>query len=158
MTTRLPMRTSWYSVTRGASQPPSPTATAAPEQKPATRAGRFFRLPVVGASAVPLIAAAAPAIDTPAEEVAQRLAAASEGEPAPALLRLARRLGLSDFERDILLLCVALELDTSIAATLSRSLSRAAEMNRLAVRPPTGAFNAGQLSNPYARAITSCAS
>lgn len=100
-----------------AAQPPAPEAAAAPEQKPSPRTARsFFRLPAAGAQGAPLLASPAPAIDTPADDVAQRLAAASEGEPAPALLQLARRLGLSDFERDILLLCVAVELDTSIAA------------------------------------------
>jgi len=45
-----------------------------------------------------------------------RLAMSFEGEPSPAMLLLSRRFGLSDFERDVLLLCVALELDTGTAA------------------------------------------
>jgi hypothetical protein len=45
----------------------------------------------------------------------QRVAAADIAEPRPALQILARRLGLSPFERDVLLLCVAMELDTRIA-------------------------------------------
>ena len=39
----------------------------------------------------------------------------SEIEPHPALVELSRRLGLSDFERDVLLLCAAMELDTRMA-------------------------------------------
>ena len=40
--------------------------------------------------------------------------AAAEIDPPPALLELAARLGLSTFERDVLLVCVALELDPSV--------------------------------------------
>jgi hypothetical protein len=39
----------------------------------------------------------------------------------PALIGLARRLGLSNFEREVLLLCAAMELDTSIAALCARA-------------------------------------
>lgn len=40
---------------------------------------------------------------------------AADGDPPPALVMLAQRFGLSDFERQLLLLCVANELDTGIA-------------------------------------------
>ncbi|MEW7847658.1 ATP-binding protein [Massilia aurea] len=156
-----------------ASQPPSPAAPPAPEQQPPARPGRFFRLPVVGAAALPMLAAAAPAIDTPADDIAQRLAAASEGEPAPALLQLARRLGLSNFERDVLLLCVALELDTSIAtrcATAQGQLARdfptfALAMNlfdepaweALSPERPLRFWRLVEISQPGARALTASA-
>lgn len=58
------------------------------------------------------------------EEVAAaraRLDAAEAVEPPPALAILARRLGLSRFERDLLLLCIAMELDTRIAALCARA-------------------------------------
>jgi len=42
-------------------------------------------------------------------------------EPAPALVILSELLGLSSFEQEILLLCTALELDTSIAALCARA-------------------------------------
>ncbi|HEU4778493.1 MAG TPA: hypothetical protein VFS58_01290, partial [Steroidobacteraceae bacterium] len=51
----------------------------------------------------------------PLEAACARLDVASNVEPAPALLMLARRLGLSAFERDVLLLCVAMELDIRTA-------------------------------------------
>jgi hypothetical protein len=41
--------------------------------------------------------------------------------PPPALHVLAQRLGLSAFERDVLLLCVAMELDTSIAGLCAQA-------------------------------------
>jgi hypothetical protein len=44
------------------------------------------------------------------------LAAAEAVDPPPALIRLSRRLGLSPFERQVLFLCAAMELDTRIAS------------------------------------------
>ncbi len=55
------------------------------------------------------------------EEASAALAAASQGEPAPALLLLSRQLGLSDFERNILLLCLGVELDTRVAVLCARA-------------------------------------
>ncbi len=43
------------------------------------------------------------------------MTAAAQTTPPPALLLLSQRLGLSPFERDLLLLCAAMELDTGIA-------------------------------------------
>jgi hypothetical protein len=155
-----------------AAQPGAPEAPA-PGPKPPSRTGRFFRLPGGGAAAPPLLAATAPAIDAPLDEVTQRLAAASEGEPAPALLQLARRLGLSDFERDILLLCVALELDTSIAArcaaaqgqpardfptfALAMSLFDDPAWEALSPERPLRFWRLLDISQPGARALTASA-
>ncbi len=53
------------------------------------------------------------------EQIAQAEAAmqkAAQAEPPPALVILQRRLGLGRFETELLLLCVAMELDTRIAA------------------------------------------
>jgi len=47
--------------------------------------------------------------------------AADETNPPPALVTLTARLGLSAFERDILLLCAAMELDTGMAALCARA-------------------------------------
>lgn len=46
---------------------------------------------------------------------------AAEMNPPPALLLLAKRLGLSAFEQNILLLCAAVELDTGISALCARA-------------------------------------
>jgi hypothetical protein len=51
----------------------------------------------------------------------ERMVAAEGSDPPPALTALARRLGLSSFERDLLLLCVAMELDTGIGALCARA-------------------------------------
>ena len=49
-------------------------------------------------------------------EAAARIESAEKHAPPPALIMLAQRFGLSRFERHILLLCVAMEFDTRIAA------------------------------------------
>ncbi|MGD1992200.1 MAG: ATP-binding protein [Anaerolineae bacterium] len=57
-------------------------------------------------------------------EVAQAAAALAEFEAAehpPALLILSQQFGLSPFERDVLLLCVGLELDTRVAGLCARA-------------------------------------
>ena len=46
---------------------------------------------------------------------------ASKEDPPPALIALQRRFGLSDFERCVLLLCSAMELDTRVAAMCARA-------------------------------------
>jgi hypothetical protein len=49
------------------------------------------------------------------------MAAAEAIEPPPALIILSRRLGLSRFEQEVLLLCSAMELDTSIAGLCAKA-------------------------------------
>ena len=67
-----------------------------------------------------------PSILPPPAQELQRLAdemerIAREMTPPPALLVLSERLGLSPFEKNILLLCAAVELDTSIAGLCARA-------------------------------------
>ncbi|MCB0231259.1 MAG: ATP-binding protein, partial [Anaerolineae bacterium] len=57
-----------------------------------------------------------PDLPTLLRQAASERAEAAQMQPPPALLMLSYQLGLSEFERDALLLCVALELDTRIAA------------------------------------------
>jgi hypothetical protein len=59
--------------------------------------------------------------DEQVAEAASAMAAAEQVEPPPALLILAERFGLSRFERDVLLLCAAMELDTRMAALCARA-------------------------------------
>ena len=49
------------------------------------------------------------------------VAASEDADLQPALALLAQRLGLNDFERDLLLLCAAVELDTRIAMLCARA-------------------------------------
>jgi hypothetical protein len=103
---------------------PSP-AVAPPAAEPHSPSfsERFLRRPP--AEAPPPILALPPASEAVTEqqiaEAAEAMEAASRLEPPPALILLAQRLGLSRFERDILLLCAALELDTRIASLCARA-------------------------------------
>ena len=49
-----------------------------------------------------------------------------DGGPPAALEGLARRLGLSDFEREVVLLCLAMELDTGVASLCAKAHGDAA--------------------------------
>jgi hypothetical protein len=68
---------------------------------------------VTGAPAAPMVAESEPASEAMPE--------AGGTEPTPALVLLAQRLGLTEFERDTLLLCAAMELDTRIAGLCARA-------------------------------------
>ncbi len=97
-----------------------------PSEPPALRWGFFKRTVSDTATDIkdkPLLPPPSEAATNEArlKEASASLAAASEGEPPPALLILSQRLGLSDFERDILLLCLGMELDTRITALCARA-------------------------------------
>jgi ATP-dependent 26S proteasome regulatory subunit len=59
---------------------------------------------------------------TDAQEAKARdeMNAAAAMNPPPALMRMSRNFGLSNFEQEVLLLCAAMELDTRIAALCAR--------------------------------------
>ena len=79
----------------------------------------------------------------------QALVAAEAGGPAPALVELSDRLGLSPFEQKILLLCAAMELDPAApAAVRARSARRAQAMADL--RPGPRALRRPELGGPVA--------
>lgn len=54
-------------------------------------------------------------------EIAEKMTAAETAEPPPALLILSRQLGLTRFEREVLLLCAAMELDGKTAALCAKT-------------------------------------
>lgn len=66
-------------------------------------------------SEVPLLPASVPLTDEEVAEAAQELDRTTRVEPVPNFVWLSDQLGLSSFERDILLLCIAMELHTGIA-------------------------------------------
>ena len=113
--------------------PPHP-ATATPASAAATApAGRRNWLLFKASSSADsgtASATQAPAVLLPASSADQgepALAAAARAreeaagdDPPPALIVLAQRLGLSDFERDTLLLCAAVEIDPGIAELYAR--------------------------------------
>lgn len=81
-------------------------------------------LPALQRPLAGLIAPSRPESADPATEaasLASELAARETAEPVPALITLAARLDLSKFERDVLLLVCAMELDTRIAGRCARA-------------------------------------
>jgi len=108
------------------------SAPAAPETTPAANhPGIFQRL----FGEKPTAAAGAPKLlENKPLPLAERLAQAereretlAKADPAPALILLARQWGLSDFERDTLLLCAAVELDPGLAGLYAQAQGNAAE-------------------------------
>ncbi len=98
---------------------PAETLSAAPAQ--AARGSRWWNR---DSSSRSNHAAAAPTPesgDAAVRDARRALEGASVGAPPPALLLLGQQLGLSSFERDVLLLCAAMELDTRIAALCARA-------------------------------------
>jgi ATPase family associated with various cellular activities (AAA) len=63
-------------------------------------------------------------LDEQIARAAEAIGAAAGMDPPPALLILAERFGLSRFERDLLLLCAAIELDTGIASLCNLAQGR----------------------------------
>src|SRR3954464_1048786 len=108
------------------SPPPMTSAYPAPpsEPPPPSFRDRFLRRGPAEASLPPILAlppASEAVTEAAIAEAAKAMDAAEEADPPPALVVLARRFGLSRFERDTLLLCAALELDTRIAYHCARA-------------------------------------
>jgi len=94
-----------------------PAAASPPPPQPPPRRNWFVPGPAAGV----LRSSATPAVvkgEALQDAVEARLQAA-QGEPLPALLLLAERLGLSSFERDTLLLCAAVELDPALPVLIA---------------------------------------
>ncbi len=91
---------------------------------------------------------------------AERMAAAAQGDPPPAALILAHAFGLSHFEVEVLLLCAAIELDTSIAALCAQAQDGAAPLTATggapwAARPyPTFALALSLFDDPAWEALS----
>ena len=95
-------------------EPPSP-----PEPVPPLLKWCFLERAVY--ALVPTVPAKPPVVSKPVtdQQIAEAAAAVTEAEalePPPAAIVLSQRLGLSRFERQVLLLCAAMELDTRIAS------------------------------------------
>jgi hypothetical protein len=110
-------------------QPPAPVISVTPMTPPAephapSFAERFLRRGAAETAPPPRLAlppASEAVTEAQIAEAAQAMAAAEESDPPPALVLLTRRFGLSRFERDVLLLCAAMELDTRIGPLCARA-------------------------------------
>ena len=96
--------------------PPAPPVPASPAAPPTQQP--WFRRTGSGppAAAPELPPLLPPRDDGPLDAAASARAGAAGIDPPPALEMLAERLGLSEFERDTLLLCAAAEIDPGIAS------------------------------------------
>ncbi len=103
---------------------PALPSEPAPPTPPAPKQG-FLRRSSAEPVPPPLAALPAVAGSITDQHIAQQASKMAEVEDQmespPALVVLCKRLGLSHFERDVLLLCIALELDTRIAALCARA-------------------------------------
>ncbi|HEY1426209.1 MAG TPA: AAA family ATPase [Caulobacteraceae bacterium] len=101
-----------------AAPPPVQPAPQPPANLPAVRRSWL----AIGRRAPPPAAEAARRIaPDPTQRLADSGAAAAPAVPPPALLVLTQRLGLNNFERNVLLLCAAMELDTSIGGLCAQA-------------------------------------
>ena len=111
-----------------------------------------------------------PSLNELIEHAASEREKAAQMDPAPALLLLAAQWGLSEFERDILLLCVAVEFDPELTAlygsiqgngrnyptfALALSIFDDASWDALSAHRPLRRFRLLEISQPGATPLTS---
>jgi hypothetical protein len=115
---------------RAAVAPPAPDAPPAVDRSAAgaKSSWRFLHRTTAADTAAPpagapllLPAGDVNAVDATLDELIARMAQAETATAPPALIMLARAIGLSTFEREVLLLCLAMELDPSVAARCARA-------------------------------------
>jgi len=97
----------------------APELDAAPPRESARRGSRFF-----GERADPPHRASRSRADVSAQQIAEARAAIDQAArltPPPALVELASRFALSQFERDVLMLCAAVEFDPTVAVLCSKA-------------------------------------
>ena len=130
---------------------PAPTPPPAPAAAPADDARSSWRLfgrKPTPAVLTPLLLPASTAAAAPSGSASDAEAAADDAATAPpALTLLEQRLALTPFERDLLLLCASLELDTGFASLCARAQDPA--------RPyPTFALALSALPDPAWEALS----
>ncbi|HEY0335394.1 MAG TPA: ATP-binding protein, partial [Stenotrophomonas sp.] len=97
----------------------APPPVASPLVVPATSAAPGKQWPRWSRRTAALPALPAPDLAARLDETATERSAAARSDPPPALIALARRLGLDRFETDVLWLCVAVELDSGLPAAIA---------------------------------------
>lgn len=117
-----------FGITLPIQQPPPAAAPAAEPVPTPTRRRLLMRRQTESAATTPKhnparLLPPAPVVteEQIAEAAAAMAAAESRLQPPPALTGLAERFGLSTFERNVLLLCVAMEFDTRIPALCAQA-------------------------------------
>lgn len=98
---------------------PSSTAPVAPGSEASSRFARWRKTTSAKERRL-LTPGSPPPLDEQIRVAAEARDQASRIDPKPALLMLAERFGLSEFERDTLFLCAALEFDPALDALIGR--------------------------------------
>jgi len=102
-----------------------PEATVARDAAPASRFSHW-RKSQTREKAIPLLTGGRPpSLDEQIETAAAQRAEVAQMDPPPALMMLSERFGLSEFERDTLFLCAALEFDPGLDALYCRAQNHA---------------------------------
>jgi len=103
----------------GRAAPQIPAAAPPPAATDRRRTWRGHRDPTEAPAAAPILVRSSRSLDEDLADAQQQIDAAAHAmTPAPVLESIRRVFGLSEFERDVLLLCAAPELDTGIGAVL----------------------------------------
>ncbi|HKP73491.1 MAG TPA: ATP-binding protein [Pyrinomonadaceae bacterium] len=104
-------------------EPPSVVAPAAKSPRRLRWIGRPSAPPSASTSDAPPLALLLPVADIEEQlrQAETERAEAAKTDPPPALVMLGMQLGLSEFELELLLLCVAMELDTSVEGWCARA-------------------------------------
>jgi len=104
---------------------PSGIAPTSSEQEAPADSKESLRNRLFGSRTTPGTRRALPSRIVPSEEDVRRaetaMREAGQIDPPPALLRVSRDLGLSDFERNVLLLCAAREMDPGVAELYAKA-------------------------------------
>ncbi|MBO0859242.1 MAG: ATP-binding protein [Chloracidobacterium sp.] len=102
----------------------APIDSAPPQGAPSARGRRFWGKRESDSPPRALLPPASDSSvvsDEQVSQAAEAVAAAESATPPPAMMTLGRNFGLSRFEREILLLCAAMEMDTRVAALCARA-------------------------------------
>lgn len=113
-----PEKTSWRQRFLGKSASEHPSA---PAEESAPNPSSEPLSTIIAPTSSPPATAIETVTDEQISQAAATMAEAEAMSPPPALVMLGQRLGLSRFEREILLLCSAMELDTSIGDLCARA-------------------------------------
>jgi hypothetical protein len=100
---------------------PPPRAPLPPREEPRSLWQQLVRRGAAESAAALPPARPAPSDEPAGSPRADAKAAPTPTAPPPALVLLGQRLGLSQFEQEILLLCAAMELDTGVAQLCARA-------------------------------------
>jgi hypothetical protein len=100
-------------------------AAVAPDAGPVSRFSHWRRSPTAKKATPLLTEGHPPSLDEQIQVAEAKRAEVAQMDPPPALMMLSERFGLSEFERDTLFLCAAMEFDPGLDALYCRAQNHA---------------------------------